>query len=124
MNKNTDDENNIILKAPTIEYLLGLKSRNKCLIAQIEDNINRYIEIMEFINDNCDYTYVTVELINFYNDLSEKAQEEMKYLIFINENTNKQINQVCKHNFVTDIIDIAPDKDQSICYCTICELNK
>lgn len=121
---NNNNEDNSTLKAPTIEYLLGLKSRNKCLLNQIEDNINRYNEIMEFINENCDYTYVTIELINFYNDLSERAQEEMKYLIFINENTNKQINQVCEHDFVTDIIDIAPDKDQTVCYCKICELNK
>jgi NMD protein affecting ribosome stability and mRNA decay len=34
---------------------------------------------------------------------------------------NKKIEQLCKHEFVEDAIDINPDKSQNIRYCSICE---
>ena len=37
---------------------------------------------------------------------------------------NDRVYEKCEHNFITDIIDINPEKDKTICYCTICELNK
>ena len=111
-------------RQPTIEYLIGLKNKNKDLICHLEESILKRDEIMIFINENCDYTYLTIDLINFYNNLNELAKEEIEQLKLVNRNIDDQISKVCQHNFVTDIIDIAPDKDQTICYCTICELNK
>ncbi len=37
-------------KEPTIEYLIGLKEKNNCLINMLEENIAKYDEIMSFIN--------------------------------------------------------------------------
>jgi hypothetical protein len=111
-------------KQPTIEYLIGLKEKNNSLITQLEENMAKYDEIMVFINENCDYTYATVELINFYNNYNERAKEEIRQIRNVNKNIDEQMDKVCNHNFVTDIIDIAPERDQTICYCTICELNK
>jgi hypothetical protein len=111
-------------KEPTIEYLIGLKGQNMSLIAQLEENIAKYDEIMVFINENCDYTYATVDLINFYNNYSERAKEEIRQMRIVNKNIDEQTDKVCDHNFVTDIVDITPDRDQTVCYCTICELNK
>lgn len=111
-------------KEPTMEYLIGLKEKNNCLISMLEDNIAKYDEIMSFVNENCDYTYATVELINFYNNYSERAKEEIKQMKLCNKNIDEQTDRVCDHNFVTDIVDITPDRDQMVCYCTICELNK
>jgi hypothetical protein len=34
----------------------------------------------------------------------------------------EQIKLKCKHNYVTDDIDIDPEKSMRICYCTICEM--
>jgi hypothetical protein len=112
------------LKEPSIDYLKGLKNKNKYLICQLEDNVLKYDEIMIFINENCDYTYNTVDLINYYNKFCEQAKEEIKKIKNINRNIDEKIDKVCEHIFVTDIIDIAPDREQTICYCKICELNK
>ena len=111
-------------KNPSIDYLIGMKNKNNNLICQLEQNILSYDEILIFINANCDYTYMTVDLINFYNDFSQLAKEEITKIKLVNKNIDKDIERVCDHNFVTDVIDLAPDKDQTICYCTICELNK
>lgn len=111
-------------KEPTIEYLIGLKEKNHHLIHQLEENISKYDEIMSFVNENCDYTYTTVDLINFYNNYSERAKDEIRQMKIVNKNIDEQIDKVCEHNFVTDVVDITPEKDQTVCYCTICELNK
>ena len=53
---------------------------------------------------------------------------EQPTFLFNFENTNnylqlveEQIKNKCQHNYVTDDIDIDPDKSMKICYCTICE---
>ena len=39
----------------------------------------------------------------------------------------KNINEIknnCEHEWITDLIDIHPDKSQIICYCIRCEVTK
>ena len=79
---------------------------------------------MSSINEKCDYNYVTVDLINFYNDLCVECEEQINTLKNMKKMNDKNIYEQCEHNFVTDIIDINPEKEQTICYCTICELTK
>lgn len=33
----------------------------------------------------------------------------------------KYIQLNCEHNYVVDLVDITPERSQTICYCTICE---
>ena len=33
----------------------------------------------------------------------------------------KYIQLYCNHNYVLDLVDITPERSQTICYCTICE---
>jgi hypothetical protein len=33
----------------------------------------------------------------------------------------KHIKNICKHQYVNDVIDIDPERSQSITYCVICD---
>ena len=72
------------------------------------------------------------EQLFFPTQLSDVDKEIQQILCYLNlptyENTNnylqlveEQIKNKCQHNYVTDDIDIDPDKSMKICYCTICE---
>ena len=69
------------------------------------------------------------EQLFFSTQTDEDIQQILCYLDLPKyENTNiylqlveEQIKLKCKHNYVTDDIDIDPDNSIRICYCTICE---
>ena len=108
----------------SVFFYIEMKRKNENIIKELESVIDSYNKTMSFINEICDYNHITVDLINCYNKLSLKCEEQIntfKNMIKIND---KNIYDQCEHNFVTDIIDINPEKEQTICYCTICELTK
>ena len=105
-------------------FNIEMKKKNEALIKQLEDIIFSYNDIMSYINENCDYNYTTVDLINFYNNLCVECEDQIANLEIFKKITDNKIYEQCEHNFITDIIDINPEKDQTICYCTVCELTK
>jgi esterase/lipase len=107
-----------------IFFYIEMKKQNENLIKQLEETIISYNEIMSYINKKCEYNYITTDLINFYNDLCIECEQQMIILQNMKKVNNKNIYELCEHNFITDIIDINPEKEQTICYCTICEFTK
>jgi hypothetical protein len=108
----------------TFFFNLEMKKKNENLIKDLVQTIESYNDIMSCINENCDYTYITVDLINFYNNLCVDCEEQIKIIKNIIKLNDDRIYEQCEHNFITDIIDISPEKEKTICYCTICELTK
>ena len=107
-----------------VETKIEMKKKNEFLIKQLEDNIKSYKEIIMYINENCYYNYITSDLISFYNNLCVDCEKQLLLLKEMKKINDDKIYTHCKHDFVTDIIDIDPEKDKTICYCTICELSK
>jgi len=105
-------------------FNIEMKKKNENLIKQIEESIFSYNEIMSYINENCYYNYITVDLINFYNNLCIEFEKQIIMLKEMTKEYDDKIYIQCEHNFITDIIDIDPEKEKTICYCTICELTK
>jgi hypothetical protein len=105
-------------------FCIEMKKKNEILIKQLEETVTSYNEIMSCINENCVYNYVTVDLINFYNNLCVEIESQLVILKNMKKLNDNNIYEHCEHNFITDIIDINPEKEQTICYCTICELSK
>ena len=108
----------------SIFFYIEMKKKTDILIRQIEDSIESYNEIMSCINENCEYTYITIELINFYNNLCEDSESQLSIMKDMKVINDDLVYEKCEHNFITDIIDIDPEKDKTVCYCTICELSK
>jgi hypothetical protein len=107
-----------------IFFHIEMKKKNEIVIKQLEEVILSYNEIMCYINENCDYNYRTIDLINFYNNLCVECEQQLVILKNMKKINDKYIYEQCEHNFITDIIDIDPEKEKTICYCTICELTK
>jgi hypothetical protein len=112
-----------------IFFYLELKKRHTNLIYYLEEeeeiNLrNLHNEIILYINDNCIYNYMSVDLINFYENLRDIRKEHIEKLMNVKKNIDAKIYELCDHNFITDTIDIGLDKTQTICYCSICELTQ
>lgn len=105
-------------------YLIELCKRNDLLINLLKDNLTTYNEIILFINQNKNYQYVKTDLLSFYQNLIEKAEQEIEEVTLLNENIRKEIHLHCEHDYITDLIDTDYDRSKTVCYCTICELNK
>jgi hypothetical protein len=108
----------------TFFFNLEMKKKNENIVKELEQTIETYNDVMSSINENCDYNYITVDLINFYNNLCVECEEQVKIIKKMIKLNDDKIYEQCEHNFITDIIEIGPEKEQTICYCTICELTK
>jgi hypothetical protein len=108
----------------SVFFYIEMNKKNENLIKQLEETVSSYNEIMSCINENCDYNYLSVDLINFYNDLCVECEKQIILLKKEKKVNDKNIYEQCEHNFITDIIEINSEKEQTICYCTICELTK
>jgi hypothetical protein len=107
-----------------IFFYIEMKKKNENLIKELEQTITTYNDIISYIKEKCEYNYITSDLIIYYKKLLFECKDQIiaiKEIITLNE---KQIYEQCEHNFITDIIDIGPEKEKTICYCTICELTK
>ena len=72
-------------------FYLEMKKKNENLIKELEQTIGSYNEIMSFINENCDYNYITVDLINFYNNLCVECEKQINTLKNMKKINDKNI---------------------------------
>ena len=63
-------------------------------------------QYLEFIDDEHSWD-------NIQNNLTE-----------IKSFVKEQLKNRCNHIWVTDLIDIDPDRSKTICYCSLCEIEK
>ena len=77
-------------------------------MTEIQDN--NFMDI-----DDIDIMY---RIKNILLELSLNKQNESYKHIF--SSVNSYINKYCKHNLITDLIDIDPDRSKIISYCDKC----
>ena len=58
-------------------FYIEMKRKNENLIKQIEDIINSYDDVISYINNNCEYNYVTDDLL-YLNNESELLDKSSK----------------------------------------------
>lgn len=107
-----------------IFFYMEMKRKNENLIKQIEEIINSYDDVITYINNNCEYNYITADLLYFYRSLMLENKEDLKIIKEVTKLNDNKIYENCEHNFITDVIEIGPEKEKTICYCSICELTK
>ena len=79
-------------------------------------------ETSDISEDRTQQTY-EVEVMLSVKRLIETMPEIRQtpdYLDILNR-VKKYLHRHCKHNVVSDLIDIDPDRSKEISYCTICE---
>jgi len=108
----------------SIFFYIEMKNKNEIIVRQLEEALNSYKDIITYIKENCEYNYVTSDLLIYYKNLSSECEEQIIIIKEIIRLNDMRMYEKCEHNFITDIIDIDPEKEKTICYCSICELTK
>ena len=90
-----------------VQLLINLKKLFKEQLFFLNNNSEEIKSILVYLDNLPKYENITeLYLENFLKHIDE------------------QIKNKCQHNYVTDDIDIDPDKSMKICYCSICEHTK
>jgi hypothetical protein len=101
----------------SLHYFLSCKRNYIKIIQKLEyiietlDDIN-YATICEF-SDIC-----------YPKNNKDFFTEKIKHFQDLIDNCNNELDHLCCHNFIDDVIDITPERSQSITYCAICEIVK
>jgi hypothetical protein len=103
--KNTTDD--------LIVSLYDTKKNISIINAKIKSIDNTYFE--EKTNVHTEYSFIYN--INSLTDLIADLKQ-FKY------NVEKNLENICNHDWITDYIDITPDRSRKICYCSKCEISK
>ena len=75
-------------------------------------------EQLFFLNNNSEEIK---SILVYLNELPQYENTSELYLENFLKHIDEQIKNKCQHNYVTDDIDIDPEKSMKICYCSICE---
>ena len=98
----------------SLHYFLSCKRNYIKIIQKLEyiietlDDIN-YATICEF-SDIC-----------YPKNNKDFFTEKIKHFQALIDNCNNELYHLCCHNYIDDVIDITPERSQSITYCAICE---
>lgn len=93
------------------------------------NNTNVDVELIKNNVKNLNNTYFTndkQQIISQFLTIFDKGlvDEFKDYVSQYKNIIDNKINNSCAHEWVTDLIDITPDKSQYICYCRFCEVTK
>ncbi len=96
-----------------IDFFLH-KKRN---LIKLIDKFNYIIEIYTSLLDKDDYSSESVyyiDKVNFYENEKKELQKKI-------DDCNKNLHKFCNHQYIEDVIDLAPETSRYIKYCIICE---
>jgi hypothetical protein len=117
---------------PYVDYLLKMKNENDYTIAYLKELNNNYLKMKEetifylidtSLSVNEDYIQYNKDITEINDNLNEQ-DNLLKQLTMLNEKIRKKITEICNHEWITDYIDIDPDRSKKIEYCKICEISR
>jgi hypothetical protein len=101
----------------SLEFFLLCKKNYDNII----NNLNNIIEKYDDIIFNTPNNFELNEISNTYKD---KFILDLCYITCLRNECQNNVYNLCNHEFITDTIDISPEKSQMITYCKICEYTK
>ena len=116
----------------TNDYLIKIKPENDCMIAYLKEINENFMKMKEetvycLIDTNLTVNENTRQYnkdISDINDILNQQDQHIKQLLYLNEKIRSKIRCICKHQWLTDTIDINPDRSKTIEYCKLCELSR
>ena len=115
-----------------IDYLLKMKNENDYTIAYLKEINSNYAKMKEETILNLIDTSLNVneDILQYNKHITEinailnQQDEHLRQLIFLNEKLRTKLISICNHDWITDSIDIDPDRSQTIEYCKICQVSR
>jgi len=105
--KNENDYTIAYLKEININYA---KMKEETILNLIDTSLNVNEDVLQY---NKHITEINANL--------NQQDEHLKQLIFLNEKIRNKLISICNHDWITDSIDIDPDRSKTIEYCKICQ---
>lgn len=110
------------------DYLLKIKPENEYIGAYLkeinvvyknmkEDTVYHLIDTS--LNVNEDFLQYNKHITEIDALLNQQNEHIIK-LILLNKKINAKLINICKHEYITDLIDIDPDISKTIEYCKNC----
>ena len=99
-------------------------------------NENFAIYLNEIINYKSSFDHIINEYKELFKDKDEIIEEYkhiyddkslkdlLQIIVEFNDKVANELYQNCSHDFVSDMVDIDPDRSEEILYCSKCELHK
>ena len=108
----------------SLEYYLLCKKNFDSIIANLTviidnyENIFSYTHELDMADSEC--------LLDKFQPIDSKEQFKIRlnYAKYCSIYCYRKAQQACSHEFVTDMIDINPERSQNITFCRICEYTK
>ena len=87
--------------------------KKKCYV-KILDKLTYIIEMYESLLEKNYVSFEDEQQHNFYKKEIQDIQQKIDYC-------DENLNKYCCHQFVEDVVDLAPETSRHIKYCIICE---
>ena len=110
----------------SVEYFLHCKDKQEIIKVHLKEIIHTYDDLIKKAETQpTQNEYNKDEDINLFITIQESYIKNLNETIAFCEALDKIITQtLCDHNYITDLIDITPEKSQNISYCQKCEHTK
>jgi hypothetical protein len=108
----------------SVYYFLYLSNKHKLIRNYLEGIIDVYDDIITEtkIQDNSSNVVLfnKEEKLNAFENIKQQCKTHLNQANLHCETLKQQSFEVCEHRYITDLIDITPDKSTHIEYCTVC----
>ena len=106
----------------SINYFLYSKSQHEIVNMHLKEIIDIYEKLIENLKTNFkkEEVFNKKEEIKLYETIRDKYEQELIENMQYCDTLKDLSYATCKHNYVTDMIDVSPDKSEYIEYCDIC----
>ena len=104
----------------SLEYYLYCRKSYDKILQQLDYIIDTYEDINDstYFEDNIEEKIITLfDTENNKNFFIERK----KHIEHLRSICHSKVLELCCHQIVEDLIDITPDKSQTIRYCDVCE---
>jgi len=92
----------------------------------IIENLERIIKMVTIYTDEEtneeENKYFSREQLNGLIEMRKSYSKNVAIMKMLKAKTYAVLENECNHHFITDYIDIHPDKTIRICYCEMCEM--
>jgi hypothetical protein len=104
----------------SVDFYLQIKKKYDYIEIYLGEIIKNYDDLIELFNNNNSNNEVDNDIFtSFLDDYSNKKTQ----VLLMKKQINDQLMLRCKHEIISDTIDLDPEYSVNIKYCVKCECN-